>query len=194
MPSCSSTARTFPNGKAAILPASQGHRGRLHQHPQDGPNPNETSFRRLPASRRMGHAQEARRQQPDVGQQRRLFARANTNCKSSNRTTAKSTPTASPPRSTARRRRWSMPRGSRANGSRSTSSLPRRNSTATSLLKPAYFTVFWNGVLVQNHTASLGPTRHREVAKPMTRTRRPGRSCCNSTARRCGSATFGCET
>jgi hypothetical protein len=32
------------------------------------------------------------------------------------------------------------------------------------LLKPAYFTVFWNGVLVQNHTASLGPTRHREVA------------------------------
>ena len=32
------------------------------------------------------------------------------------------------------------------------------------LLKPAYFTVLWNGVLVQNHTASLGPTRHREVA------------------------------
>jgi hypothetical protein len=32
-------------------------------------------------------------------------------------------------------------------------------------LKPAYFTVHWNGVLVQNHTASLGPTQHREVAK-----------------------------
>jgi hypothetical protein len=32
------------------------------------------------------------------------------------------------------------------------------------LLKPAYFTVFWNGVIVQNHTASLGPTRHGEVA------------------------------
>jgi hypothetical protein len=32
------------------------------------------------------------------------------------------------------------------------------------LVEPAYFTVFWNGVLVQNHTASLGPTRHREVA------------------------------
>ena len=32
------------------------------------------------------------------------------------------------------------------------------------LVKPAYFTVFWNGVLVQDHTASLGPTRHREVA------------------------------
>jgi hypothetical protein len=32
------------------------------------------------------------------------------------------------------------------------------------LLKPAYFTIFWNGVLVQNHTASLGTTRHREVA------------------------------
>ena len=32
------------------------------------------------------------------------------------------------------------------------------------LLKPAYFTVYWNGVLVHNHTASLGPMRHREVA------------------------------
>ena len=32
------------------------------------------------------------------------------------------------------------------------------------LLKPAYFTVHWNGVLVQNHTASLGPMRYREVA------------------------------
>jgi hypothetical protein len=32
------------------------------------------------------------------------------------------------------------------------------------LLKPAYFTAHWNDVLVQNHTASLGPTRHREVA------------------------------
>lgn len=32
------------------------------------------------------------------------------------------------------------------------------------LAAPASFTVFWNGVLVQDHTASLGPTRHREVA------------------------------
>ena len=32
------------------------------------------------------------------------------------------------------------------------------------LVKPAYFTVHWNGVLVQNHVASLGNTRHREVA------------------------------
>ncbi|MCE5266562.1 MAG: DUF1080 domain-containing protein [Planctomycetaceae bacterium] len=32
------------------------------------------------------------------------------------------------------------------------------------LIKPAYFTVFWNGVLVQDHTASLGPTKHRLVA------------------------------
>jgi hypothetical protein len=32
------------------------------------------------------------------------------------------------------------------------------------LVEPARFTVFWNGLLVQNHTASLGPTRHREVA------------------------------
>jgi hypothetical protein len=30
--------------------------------------------------------------------------------------------------------------------------------------KPADFTVFWNGVLVQDHTASLGPTKHGEVA------------------------------
>ena len=32
------------------------------------------------------------------------------------------------------------------------------------LVKPAYFTVFWNGVLVQYHKASLGPTKHRELA------------------------------
>jgi hypothetical protein len=32
------------------------------------------------------------------------------------------------------------------------------------LLRPAYFTVFHNGVLVQYHKASLGPTMHREVA------------------------------
>ena len=31
-------------------------------------------------------------------------------------------------------------------------------------LEPAYFTVFWNGVLVQDHTAALGPTRHKELA------------------------------
>lgn len=29
------------------------------------------------------------------------------------------------------------------------------------LVHPAYFTVFWNGLLVQDHTASLGPTKHR---------------------------------
>ncbi len=32
------------------------------------------------------------------------------------------------------------------------------------LVKPAYFTVFWNGVLVQYHKASLGPTKHRALA------------------------------
>jgi hypothetical protein len=32
------------------------------------------------------------------------------------------------------------------------------------LAKPAYFTVFWNGVLVQCHKASLGPMRHRSLA------------------------------
>ena len=32
------------------------------------------------------------------------------------------------------------------------------------LAQPAYFTVFWNGILVQNHTASLGPMKHRAVA------------------------------
>ena len=31
------------------------------------------------------------------------------------------------------------------------------------LLQPAYFTVFWNGVLVQYHKASLGPMKHRTV-------------------------------
>jgi 3-keto-disaccharide hydrolase len=32
------------------------------------------------------------------------------------------------------------------------------------LVKPAYFTVFWNGVLVQDHRASLGPVKHRALA------------------------------
>jgi len=32
------------------------------------------------------------------------------------------------------------------------------------LARPAYFTVFWNGVLVQYHTAALGSTKHRAVA------------------------------
>jgi hypothetical protein len=32
------------------------------------------------------------------------------------------------------------------------------------LAEPAYFTVYWNGILVHNHVASLGSTRHREVA------------------------------
>ncbi len=32
------------------------------------------------------------------------------------------------------------------------------------LVKPAYFTVFFNGLLVQNHVASLGATRHRALA------------------------------
>jgi hypothetical protein len=32
------------------------------------------------------------------------------------------------------------------------------------LIRPAYFTAFWNGVLVQYHKASLGTTRHRAVA------------------------------
>ncbi len=32
------------------------------------------------------------------------------------------------------------------------------------LERPAYFTVFWNGVLVQHHQASLGPVKHRALA------------------------------
>jgi hypothetical protein len=32
------------------------------------------------------------------------------------------------------------------------------------LVQPAYFTVFWNGMIVQHRIASLGPTKHREVA------------------------------
>lgn len=33
------------------------------------------------------------------------------------------------------------------------------------LVKPGYFTVFFNGVLVHNHAAIMGGTRHREVAR-----------------------------
>jgi len=40
------------------------------------------------------------------------------------------------------------------------------------LLRPAYFTVIWNGVLVQNHVAALGPTKHRELANYSDRTTR----------------------
>jgi|ERR1017187_7727603 hypothetical protein len=32
------------------------------------------------------------------------------------------------------------------------------------LLEPAYITVIWNGVLVQDHVAALGPTKHRALA------------------------------
>jgi hypothetical protein len=32
------------------------------------------------------------------------------------------------------------------------------------LVEPARFTAFWNGVLVQYHTASLGPTKHKLLA------------------------------
>ena len=32
------------------------------------------------------------------------------------------------------------------------------------VVKPAYFTVFWNGVLVHNHQASMGPMVYRQVA------------------------------
>jgi 3-keto-disaccharide hydrolase len=32
------------------------------------------------------------------------------------------------------------------------------------LLKPVYFTVFWNGVLAQNHHESMGPMVYRQVA------------------------------
>ena len=39
------------------------------------------------------------------------------------------------------------------------------------LVRPAYFTVFWNGVLVQYHKASLGPTRHRRLANYDSRDR-----------------------
>lgn len=32
------------------------------------------------------------------------------------------------------------------------------------LVSPAYFTVFWNGVMVHNHKASMGPMVYRQVA------------------------------
>jgi hypothetical protein len=37
------------------------------------------------------------------------------------------------------------------------------------LVQPARFTVFWNGVLVQYHRASLGPTLHKTLATYTTR-------------------------
>lgn len=33
------------------------------------------------------------------------------------------------------------------------------------LVKPAYFTVFWNGVLVHNHRAQMGTTTYKQVHK-----------------------------
>jgi hypothetical protein len=42
--------------------------------------------------------------------------------------------------------------------------LPPRFS-GDKLVRPAYFTVFYNGVLVQYHQASLGPVVHRGLAK-----------------------------
>ena len=62
-------------------------------------------------------------------------------------------------RSTSRRRRWSTPAASRANGRPTTSSSPPRGSPTTARsLKPGYVTVIHNGVLVQNHFELLGDT------------------------------------
>ena len=142
----------------------QRHRRRLHQYPQDGPNPHEAEVRRLPAPRRMGHARQGRRRRHELGQQRRLLPRQ---VRTADHRVARQQDLR------RRHRRGDLRpdaaagerlRGSRASGRPSTSSSPPRDSTATSSRKPAYFTVFWNGVLVQNHTASLGPMRHREVA------------------------------
>ena len=47
-----------------------------------------------------------------------------------------------------------------------------RFDEAGKLLQPAYFTVFWNGVLVQNHQAALGPTGHRILADYSNKTTR----------------------
>ncbi len=59
------------------------------------------------------------------------------------------------------------------------------------VVQPARFTAFWNGVLVQYHTASLGPTRHRAVATYDSQ-ETTGPIVLHSTARPCASATFGC--
>jgi hypothetical protein len=40
------------------------------------------------------------------------------------------------------------------------------------LLQPAYITVVWNGVVVQNHTAALGPTVWRKLANYNDKTTR----------------------
>ena len=48
---------------------------------------------------------------------------------------------------------------------------PRFDETGK-LLQPAYFTVYWNGVLVQNHQAALGPTEHRALANYSNKTTR----------------------
>jgi hypothetical protein len=40
-----------------------------------------------------------------------------------------------------------------------------RFDTDGKLLQPAYLTIYWNGVLVQNHTSALGPTRHKALAQ-----------------------------
>ena len=59
------------------------------------------------------------------------------------------------------------------------------------LLEPAYFTVFWNGVLVQYRTACMGTTDTRPCRSTIVTTW-SARSNCNSTGRRFGSATSGC--
>lgn len=42
---------------------------------------------------------------------------------------------------------------------------PRPAASSTDTLTPAYITVIYNGVLVQNHTMVIGPTQHRALAK-----------------------------
>ena len=78
-----------------------------------------------------------------------------------------------------------------ASGSRTTSSSRRRASTARTSSKPAYLTVFLNGVLLHNRKELMGPTVHRALASYSAAARRRTRSCCRITSSRSGTATSG---
>ena len=180
MRSCSLTAKTFPNGKAAIPRASKTDASISSKRA----NPNETSVRRLPASRRMGHAEEAENNLMWGNSGVFMLGKYELQIIESHDSKIYADGIAAaiygqtPPLVNAARKpgEWQS--------YDIVFTAPQFNGDK--LLKPAYFTVLWNGGLVKNHTASLGPMRHRK-SPLMTREKRLGRSCCNSTARRCDS-------
>ena len=158
------TGSRLPNGMAEQKSKKAGGNRRWgDQHPKNGRTPHQAGLWRLPTARRVGHAREGRRRAHGLGQQRHPLLRQ---VRTANHRIARQPHLC---RRNRRRRYGQTPplvNVSRKPGEWQTYDIvftaPRFEGKK--LIRPACFTVFWNGVLVQYHKASLGPTRHRSVA------------------------------